>query len=226
MILESILSCSYLFLTCGSCIYNLIKHSYVQYKCVSYFIFAYCGIAIISARSFIVLVYKLFFKEYIFDPVMIEIEEQKNKNKCNALYEILGTLSMASVIYSLYCHHGSYIIGAIVVTGVSAFDVSKLYQMINRETEKIETRQYRYIPSRLKSTSEPKSAILLWVFVTVCFAYSVGNNYAAVANYPYLLTNWALPPEGFYEGWTVRSSINDYMMAAYVICITEAFRQT
>ncbi|XP_034174900.1 uncharacterized protein LOC117601817 [Osmia lignaria lignaria] len=225
MILESILSCSYLFLTCGSCIYTLIRHSYVQYsKFLSHFVCACCGIATISTRSFIVFVYKLFFREYIFDPIIIQMQEERNKKRCNVLYELLGTLSMASLICSLYCHHGYYIIGVFVATSISIFDVFKLYEMSIPKPKEIKPSQFPYIPSRLKFTAEPRCTMFIWVLVSVCFAYSVGNNFALAANYPYLLTNWVFTPEGFYEGWTVRSTINDYMMAAYVICITEAFK--
>ena len=58
------------------------------------------------------------------------MEEERNKERCNVLYELLGTLSMASLIYSLYCHHGYCIIGVFVATSISIFDVFKLYEMI------------------------------------------------------------------------------------------------
>ncbi|XP_076243915.1 uncharacterized protein LOC143185076 [Calliopsis andreniformis] len=185
MILESLFSCSCLLLTCGSCVYTLVKHSYAQYhKLLLHFTYACGGIAMISTRSLFVLLYKLFFKQYPFDPVMIELEEERAKGKYNTVDELLRTLGMASLIYSVYCHHGYYFLGACIVAGLSVLDMLELRK------------------------------------------YLVGNNYALLANYPYLFTNWAFTPEGFYQGWTIRYTINDYMMAAYIACMIEALRQT
>lgn len=61
---------------------------------------------------------------------MIEIEEERNKERFNILDELLGTLSMTGLIYSLYCCHGYYILGICVVTSLSVFNVIKLYYMI------------------------------------------------------------------------------------------------
>lgn len=155
MILESIFSCTNLLLTCGSSIYILIRHSYTQYsKFFTHLTCACVSIAMIGSRSLIVLLYKLFIKEYCkyylsyfkhhfvlkifnlyvsaFDPDMMEIEEERNKERFNILDELLGTLSMTGLIYSLYCCHGYYILGVCVVTSLSIFNVIKLYHMIKQ----------------------------------------------------------------------------------------------
>ncbi|XP_017879674.1 uncharacterized protein LOC108624711 [Ceratina calcarata] len=130
MIVESIFSCCNLLLTCGSSIYVLTKHSYAQYSKLMMHITCACtGIAIIGSRSLIVLVYKLFVKEYMIDPTLMEIEEEKNMGRLNVLNEILGILSMGGLIYSLYSCHGYYILGICVVTGLSILDIVKLYRM-------------------------------------------------------------------------------------------------
>ncbi|XP_006563377.2 uncharacterized protein LOC102654481 [Apis mellifera] len=224
MILESIFSCTNLLLTCGSSIYILIKHSYTQYsKFFTHLTCACVSIAMIGSRSLIVLLYKLFIKEYSFDPDMIEIEEERNKERFNILDELLGTLSMTGLIYSLYCCHGYYILGVCVVTSLSIFNVIKLYYMI-KQLEEMETSRFYNTLQQTKTIS--KFNVFNWVIVGGCFAYVVGNNYAIVANYPLLLANWAMVPEGFYQGWTINRAINDYLMATYIMCMTEALRQT
>ncbi|KAG6797956.1 hypothetical protein HZU73_06620 [Apis mellifera caucasica] len=177
----------------------------------------------IGSRSLIVLLYKLFIKEYSFDPDMIEIEEERNKERFNILDELLGTLSMTGLIYSLYCCHGYYILGVCVVTSLSIFNVIKLYYMI-KQLEEMETSRFYNTLQQTKTIS--KFNVFNWVIVGGCFAYVVGNNYAIVANYPLLLANWAMVPEGFYQGWTINRAINDYLMATYIMCMTEALRQT
>ncbi|XP_006625189.2 uncharacterized protein LOC102672043 [Apis dorsata] len=224
MILESIFSCTNLLLTCGSSIYILIRHSYTQYsKFFTHLTCACVSIAMIGSRSLIVLLYKLFIKEYSFDPDMIEIEEERNKERFNILDELLGTLSMTGLIYSLYCCHGYYILGICVVTSLSVFNVIKLYYMI-KELEEMETSRFYNTLQQTKTIS--KFNVFNWVIVGGCFALIVGNNYAIVANYPLLLANWAMVPEGFYQGWTINRAINDYLMATYIMCMTEALRQT
>ncbi|XP_015436522.1 PREDICTED: uncharacterized protein LOC107191894 [Dufourea novaeangliae] len=181
----------------------------------------------IGARSLYVLIYKLFFKQYAFDPVIIELEEKENKEKCNSLDEVLGTLSMTSLMYSLYCHHKYHVLGAFVITNLTVLDIMKLWKTTTTESQvlEIDTSEI-YYTSMEAMMYMSKSAIFMGVLISGYFAYSVGNNYALVANYPYLLTTWALTPEGFYQGWTIQRTINDYMMMAYVICMTEALRQT
>ncbi|XP_043801541.1 uncharacterized protein LOC122719632 [Apis laboriosa] len=224
MILESIFSCTNLLLTCGSSIYILIRHSYTQYsKFFTHLTCACVSIAMIGSRSLIVLLYKLFIKEYSFDPDMIEIEEERNKERFNILDELLGTLSMTGLIYSLYCCHGYYILGICVVTSLSVFNVIKLYYMI-KQLEEMETSRFYNTLQQTKTIS--KFNVFNWVIVGGCFAFIVGNNYAIVANYPLLLANWAMVPEGFYQGWTINRAINDYLMATYIMCMTEALRQT
>ncbi|XP_076671626.1 uncharacterized protein LOC143370416 [Andrena cerasifolii] len=226
MIVESIFSCSCLLLTCGSCLHTLIKHSYDQYhKFLPHFMYTCNGIAMIGVRSLLALVYKLFIKEYSFDPEMIELEEDKNKGKFNVFDEFLDILGMASLIYSLCYHHGYYLLGACIVTSLSVLDIIKLRNFTRMQSQEIETSPLEN-SSRRSKTNTPRRAIFAWVFVNGYFAYSVRNYYALVANYPYLLTSCALTPEGFYQGWTIRRTINDYMMAAYVIYMTEALRQT
>ncbi|XP_012348314.1 uncharacterized protein LOC105736745 [Apis florea] len=225
MILESIFSCTNLLLTCGSSIYILIRHSYTQYsKFFTHLTCACVSIAMIGSRSLIVLLYKLFIKEYSFDPDMMEIEEERNKERFNILDELLGTLSMTGLIYSLYCCHGYYILGVCVVTSLSIFNVIKLYHMIKQLEEMETSRFYNTLQQQTKTIS--KFNVFNWVIVGGCFAYVVGNNYAIVANYPLLLANWAMVPEGFYQGWTINRAINDYLMATYIMCMTEALRQT
>ncbi|XP_078046964.1 uncharacterized protein LOC144475200 [Augochlora pura] len=224
MILESILSCSYLLLTCESCIHTLIKHSHNEYqRLLPYFACACSGIAMIGARSVFVLMYKLFIKEYAFDPVVIELEEKLNKEKPNLLDNILGSLSVTTLIYSLYCHHKYYVLGACIITGLSIADFVKLWTSTTQPQDD-DTQLYSIPPERILYTS--RSTTLVEVIVTGHFAYIVGNNYALVATYPYLLANWAVPPEGFYQAWTIERTINDYMMMAYLIFMTEALRQT
>ncbi|XP_076762715.1 uncharacterized protein LOC143430369 [Xylocopa sonorina] len=213
MILESIFSWFNLSLTCGSSVYVLIKHSRVRYsKLLARFTYACAGIVMIGSRSLIVLIYKLAFKEYMFDPVLIEMEEEKSRGKLNILDEILGTLSMAGLIYSLYSCHGYYVLGICVVTSLSILDVVKLRRMAANK-------------SQSRNSYESRVNVFTWAILSCYFAYVVGNNYAIVATYPLLLTNWALAPEGFYQEWTIRRSINDYLMATYVVCMTEAIRQ-
>ncbi|CAK9828193.1 hypothetical protein ANTRET_LOCUS5764 [Anthophora retusa] len=226
MILESIFSCTNLLLTCGSSIYILINHSYEHYsKLFPHFVLACAGISLIGARSLIVLVYKLFFKEYSFDPVIMEIEEERNKGRFNILDEILGTLSMAGLIYSLYSCHKYYILGGCVAISLSILDVFKLRKMVINQSQDADITDFdsSYIPSY--DPSETRFYILTWVVLGGYFAYAIGNHYALIAYYPFLLTNWALPPEGFYQGWTIRRCINDYMMSIYIMCMTEALRQ-
>ncbi|XP_017793290.1 PREDICTED: uncharacterized protein LOC108575086 [Habropoda laboriosa] len=224
MILESVFSCSNLLLTCGSSIYILINHSYAQYsKLFPHFVLACAGISMIGARSLIVLVYKLFFKEYPFDPVIMEIEEERCKGRFNILDEVLGTLSMAGLIYSLYSSHRYYILGGCVAASLSTLDVIKLHKMATTQSQETDIPDGSYSQSNI--LNETRFYIFTWVILGGYFAYAVGNHYALVANYPFILTNWALPPEGFYQGWTIRRSINDYMMLIYIMCMTEAFRQ-
>ncbi|XP_017763916.1 PREDICTED: uncharacterized protein LOC108553504 [Eufriesea mexicana] len=225
MILESIFSCTNLTLTCGSSIYILVKHSYARHsRFFTHLTYACIGIAMIGSRSLIVLAYKLFFKEYPFDPVMMEFEEEKSKGRLNVLDEILRTLSMAGLIYSLYSCHGYYVLGVCVVTTLSILDAIKLHRT-RRQSEVFLSSRFES-PSQSKPLYDTKLNIFSWAIISGWFAYAVGNNYAVVANYPLLLANWALSPEGFYQGWTVRRSINDYLMASYVMCMTEALRQT
>ncbi|CAL7940745.1 unnamed protein product [Xylocopa violacea] len=226
MILESIFSWSNLSLTCGSSVYILIKHSHARYsKLLAHFTYACAGIVMIGSRSLIVLIYKLTFKEYMFDPVLIEIEEENSKGKLNILDEILGTLSMAGLIYSLYSCHGYYILGICVVTGLSILDVVKLRRMTVDKSQEIEASSLQDSPLQPRNSYESRINVFTWAILSCYFAYAVGNNYAIVANYPLLLTNWTLTPEGFYQGWTIRRCINDYLMATYVVCMTEALRQ-
>ncbi|XP_076648734.1 uncharacterized protein LOC143356710 [Halictus rubicundus] len=226
MILESILSCSYLLLTCESCIYTLIKHSYNEYhKLLPHFVCACTGIAMIGARSLFALMYKLFFKEYAFDPVIIELEEEMNKEKCNLLDEIIGTLSVTSLICSLYCHHKRTVLGACIITGLSTAEMIKFFWTLSPQPQEDDAQQlYSISPGRIVYMF--RNTILIEVIVSGHFAYLVANNYALVATYPYLVANWALTPEGFYQGWTIQRTINDYMMMAYLVCMTEALRQT
>ncbi|XP_076168793.1 uncharacterized protein LOC143147431 [Ptiloglossa arizonensis] len=278
MILESVLSCSYLLLTCGSCIYILIRHSYNRYhRLFPHFVCACTGIVTIGARSLFVLVYKLFFKQYTLDAVMMELEEKRNRGRINNLDELLGTLSLASIHYALYCHHEYHIIGACIITSLSILDAVRLYKFTAMQPQsnysEFGRRNLRYailqrvvkrfgtvkvyntykmddennnsasnrsnlrniiaqIPPFQNITTVSRIVLqapnrtYIWIFVSAYFSYTVGNNYAFVANYPYLLTTWTLAPEGFYQGWTIRRTINDYMMAAYVIYMTEALRQT
>ncbi|XP_031829147.1 uncharacterized protein LOC116425489 [Nomia melanderi] len=224
MLLESVLSCSYLLLTCGSCIYTLIKHSYDQYhKLLPHVLCACNGIVMIGARSLFVLVYKLFFKEYAFDPVIIEFEEKKNKGKCNMLDEILGTLGVTSLIYSSYCHHKYYVLGACIITSFTILDVVQLSRTRTTQLQELDTLQLNINSSQIMHMS--RTTILIEVLVSGHFAYLVGNSYALMATYPYFLTTWALTPEGFYQTWTIERTINDYMMMAYVVCMAEALRQ-
>ncbi|XP_033206716.2 uncharacterized protein LOC117166658 [Bombus vancouverensis nearcticus] len=226
MILESIFSCTNLTLTCGSSIYILIRHSYAQYsKLLTHVACACASIAMIGSRSLIVLVYKLFFKDYTFDPFMMQLEEEKNKERFNVIDEIFRTLSMAGLIYSLYSCHGYYALGACVVTSLSILDLFKLYRIKKKQTEEMEMSRFYDNSSETKATYESRLNIFNWIILGGSFAYTVGNNYAVVANYPLLLANWALSPEGFYQGWTMRRTINDYLMATYVMCMTEALRQ-
>ncbi|XP_028520925.1 uncharacterized protein LOC107994532 isoform X2 [Apis cerana] len=172
MILESIFSCTNLLLTCGSSIYILIKHSYTQYsKFFTHLTCACVSIAMIGSRSLIVLLYKLFIKEYSFDPDMIEIEEERNKERFNILDELLGTLSMTGLIYSLYCCHGYYILGVCVVTSLSIFNVFKLYHMI-KQLEEMETSRFYNTLQQTKTIS--KFNVFNWVIVGGCFA-KLGN---------------------------------------------------
>ncbi|XP_043252509.1 uncharacterized protein LOC122397422 [Colletes gigas] len=226
MILESVLSCSYLLLVSGSSIYSLVRHSYDEYqKLLPHFVFACGGVAMISSRSVIVLMYKLFFKQYSLDPETIQIEEKQNGERFNGPDELLGTLSIASILYSLFCHHKYCILGAFIVSALCGLDVINFYNYSSIESQEIDTSQIRNILAR-RTSRKPKSTNFVWVFISCHFAYSVGNYYAFLANYPYLLTTWSLTPEGFYQGWTLRRTINDYMMAAYAIYMTEALRQT
>lgn len=157
MIVESIFSCSCLFLTCGSCLHTLIKHSYDQYhKFLPHFMYACNGIAMIGVRSLLALVYKLFIKEYSkgacasyfvlrlvstnpyfsgFDPEMIELEEDKSKGKFNVFDEFLDILGIASLIYSLCCHHGYYFLGACIVTSLSVLDIIKLRSFTRMQSQ-------------------------------------------------------------------------------------------
>ncbi|XP_053998946.1 uncharacterized protein LOC128887264 [Hylaeus anthracinus] len=226
MLLESISSCSYLLLTCGSCIYSLIKHSYDQYQqFIPHFVCACSGIVMISTRSMFVLVYKLFIKQYVFDPVIIELEEKRNKGRLNSVDELFGIFSMAALLYSIYCHHEYYLLGACIITSLSLLDIFKLYKLKEAQLQGTDVPRSENIVARMLLQA-PRCTIFIRVLISGHFAYSVGNNYAFVANYPYLLTTWTLPPEGFYQGWSLRRTINDYMMAAYVIYMTEALRQT
>nr|XP_033334487.1 uncharacterized protein LOC117225224 [Megalopta genalis] len=219
MILESILSCSYLLLTCEFCIYTLIKHSYNEYqRLLPHLACACSGIAMIGARSVFVLMYKLFFKEYAFDPVIIELDEKLNKEKPNLLDNILGSLSVTTLIYSLYCHHKYYVLGACIITGLSIADLAKL-RTSSTQPQVLTAMILNCIAFFLKGFCTRLEALHL-------SRYLVGNNYGLVATYPYLLANWAVPPEGFYQAWTIQRTINDYMMMAYLIFMTEALRQT
>ncbi|CAD1469612.1 unnamed protein product, partial [Heterotrigona itama] len=224
MILESVFSCTNLILACGSSIHILIKHSYAQYsKLLTHVTFACASIAIIGSRSFIVLTYKLFVKKYTFDPVAMQLEEERNKERFNILDEIFRTLSMAGLIYSLYSSHGYYVLGVCVVTSLSILDLFELYRMTKKQQEMEISRSYDNV-NQTKATYESRLNIFNWVILGGSFAYAVGNNYAVVANYPLLLANWALSPEGFYQGWTMRRTVNDYLMATYIMCMTEALR--
>ncbi|KAK9304725.1 hypothetical protein QLX08_003946 [Tetragonisca angustula] len=226
MIVESIFSCTNLILTCGSSIYVLIKHSYAEYSILLTHLTCACAsIAMIGTRSLIVLTYKLFIKEYAFDPVVMQLEEERCKERFNILDEIFRTLSMAGLIYSLYSCHGYYVLGVCVVTSLSILDFFKLYRMTKKQSEEMETSRFYDNVSQTKATYESRLNIFNWVILGGSFAYAVGNSYAVVANYPLLLANWALSPEGFYQGWTMRRTINDYLMATYVMCMTEALRQ-
>ncbi|XP_076379705.1 uncharacterized protein LOC117225224 [Megalopta genalis] len=227
MILESILSCSYLLLTCEFCIYTLIKHSYNGYqRLLPHLACACSGIAMIGARSVFVLMYKLFFKEYAFDPVIIELDEKLNKEKPNLLDNILGSLSVTTLIYSLYCHHKYYVLGACIITGLSIADLAKL-RTSSTQPQGDDTQLYSIFPERILYTSRSTALVeVICQQFSFCSRYLVGNNYGLVATYPYLLANWAVPPEGFYQAWTIQRTINDYMMMAYLIFMTEALRQT
>ncbi|XP_026669109.1 uncharacterized protein LOC108624712 isoform X3 [Ceratina calcarata] len=187
MIVESIFSCCNLLLTCGSSIYVLTKHSYAQYSKLMMHITCACtGIAIIGSRSLIVLVYKLFVKEYskliwsflitvktvielssspVIDPTLMEIEEEKNMGRLNVLNEILGILSMGGLIYSLYSCHGYYILGICVVTGLSILDIVKLYRMNAEVPEKIEKIRFHDSPFHSSNPYDSKYNVLIWAII-------------------------------------------------------------
>lgn len=57
--------------------------------------------------------------------MIIELEEKENKEKYNMLDEILGTLSVTSLIYSFYCHHKYYVLGACIITSLTILDMVK-----------------------------------------------------------------------------------------------------
>ncbi|KAK1135614.1 hypothetical protein K0M31_000203 [Melipona bicolor] len=155
----------------------------------------------------------------------MQLEEERSKERFNILDEIFRTLSMAGLIYSLYSCHGYYVLGVCVVTSLSILDLFKLYRMTKKQSEEMEISRFYDNVSQTKATYESRLNIFNWVILGGSFAYAVGNNYAVVANYPLVLANWALSPEGFYQGWTMRRTINDYLMATYVMCMTEALRQ-
>lgn len=70
-----------------------------------------------------------------FDPVVMQLEEERCKERFNILDEIFRTLSMAGLIYSLYSCHGYYVLGVCVVTSLSILDVFKLYGMTEKQSE-------------------------------------------------------------------------------------------
>ena len=66
---------------------------------------------------------------------MMQLEEERNKERFNIIDEIFRTLSMAGLIYSLYSCHGYYALGACVVTSLSILDLFKLYKIKKKQTE-------------------------------------------------------------------------------------------
>ncbi|KAI4490860.1 hypothetical protein M0804_003804 [Polistes exclamans] len=225
MILEATLSCTYLFLTCGSSMYVLYKYSYYEYSTLpTHFIFAFIGLTTLGIRSLYSLTYKLFFKSYTLDVILIESEEMESKMKVNIFDEFLKNISRTSLMCSLLFQHGDYLLGfnAIVNFGIcSVIHIKNWIILQDRNDHSVIRLSYKR--SSFNEVSE--IFVFLELLTTGYVMLLNNNNYGLLANVFYATTTVLFPSEEFYQEWTIYHAINNYMTMAYVALMTEAIKQ-
>ncbi|XP_034946922.1 uncharacterized protein [Chelonus insularis] len=227
MLLHALVSSGYLVFGSGYNIYRLINYSVIKYsRILPQFVYASLGIASISARSLQNLVYNLLWKRYPIDPILAE-EEQYNKNNNNFINWGLRTLGFSLIFHALLVNYkisitGSIVLILLVTSEVINFLKKKLPIQLLLE-RLISTTNNRRLASFVKIDFVP----YFWIISTELFGLIVSNNYIRAANFPFSLAALTYrPPEGFNHEWSVRCAMNDYMMLAYTILVTEAFCQS
>ncbi|XP_076291318.1 uncharacterized protein LOC143214320 [Lasioglossum baleicum] len=85
-----------------------------------------------------------------------------NKDKSNCLDEIIGTLSMTSLIYSLYWHHKHCTLGVCVITGVSIAEIVKFYWNVSTPPQEDAQRLHSNSTGRIPYMS--RTTLLMQIF--------------------------------------------------------------
>ncbi|KAK0089522.1 hypothetical protein PV325_006855 [Microctonus aethiopoides] len=209
MIPDAVLSCSYLLLGSGCCIYRLVNYSFKQFsKALPEYILA--SIAI--------------------DPILIEQELLNKKENKNLTDWCLNTVGLSSIIYSLYLHYNCIITGNVLVSSLILLEIITCIKdelSIRSEYQNsIDNFLTRTNINSLVSYFDTKYLSCLWIFTTGVFGLAVNNNYICMANIPYSLTMIVYRPFGLSREWSIRNSMNDYMMLIYIILLTEALIQS
>ncbi|XP_043284747.1 uncharacterized protein [Venturia canescens] len=229
MIADSITSCSYLLLGSGYCVYRLAKYSNDSVaKVLPQFIIASIGIVAVGARSIHALFYNLLWRSYPLNPMLIAKDLEENKNDVNLLDWILSKTAIASFVYSYYYHYKSFKIGTTVVVILSVLEILCLIEEIEATKEaKGENRQGENTRGKIAALVKnlPLPPVIFWILSSELLGRAVGNPLCRLANVPYAITVWAFPREGFYIGWSIADTINDYLMLSYLIIITEGLCQ-
>ncbi|XP_066588931.1 uncharacterized protein [Prorops nasuta] len=225
MIPECIISSSYLLFMSGFSIYSLQKYTYKKYtKFVPHLVIGSIGLVLVGVRSCVTIIYKVFINKYTINPLLIEEEEEKNGLRVNLIDEILRITCTTSIACSLFYHNGFYITGSFITLGICFFDV---YQVMQRIVEQEENHNwmaecYCLLNDYISFEISEDIIKVLWFFALEFVAWWKNDNYCLLAGFPYILVNFVLPSEGFYQGWTLQRTINDYLMIIYVILVTES----